>query len=366
MLEILIPTLVGLLCFVVVLLGITSNRNKLIVNNYFIIILLLVGGIRIIPFFYFITNTDEAAYDQLLFFSIITTIIIIPLFYVYLCNLIMEKPLKWYNHMIIPLLIILLLVTVDFLSRLYFGLFITTYYFVYLTLSIIMVAKFLREKASNLLRSAFVKYIKNWLVILVMTFAATFLILTRSIVKFNFFNGDFNFAESFVLSSLAWFIVLIYLITNRNLFLNSFQTRALSEGHLNFWSFNALSKIDNKDFIYHKLNPVEIIKNIIAIERNTKVISEPQISLKSISERLSIPVYQLKLIFKYHNSLSVVEYRNVLKVINAINHIQNGYLNSYTIESLSNKIGFNSRITFYKNFKKYVGLSVTEYKNYVG
>ena len=366
MLEILIPTLVGVLCFVVILLGRTSNRGKLILNNYFIVILLFVGSIRIIPFLYFITNSNEPAYNQLLFFSIVSSIVVIPLFYIYLNSLILIKPRKWYYHMIIPLLVIILLIAVDSVSRLHFGLFISSYYLLYIISSVILVVKFLREKPNNLIRSAFVKNVKNWIVVLTITYSVTFLILTRSIIVFDFFNNDYNFAESFVLSSIGWLFILTYLMTNRNLFLNNFNNKSIKEGHLNFWSFNAIHKVDSKDSLYNKLKPEEMIQNIIALESNFKIISNNQITLKYISERLNIPVYLLKLLFKYHNSLSVVEYQNVLKVNNAIHFIQNGYLNSFTIDSLSNKVGFNSRITFYKNFKKYVGLSVTEYKNLIG
>ena len=126
-----------------------------------IVILLFVGSIRIIPFLYFITNSNEPAYNQLLFFSIVSSIVVIPLFYIYLNSLILIKPRKWYYHMIIPLLVIILLIAVDSVSRLHFGLFISSYYLLYIISSVILVVKFLREKPNNLIRSAFVKNVKE-------------------------------------------------------------------------------------------------------------------------------------------------------------------------------------------------------------
>ena len=66
-------------------------------------------------------------------------------------------------------------------------------------------------------------------------------------------------------------------------------------------------------------------------------------------------------IFKYYNNYSHSEYVTVLKIKYSIQLIEMGYLNSHTIDSLSEKCLFNSRITFYNNFLKLVGYSTTEY-----
>ena len=50
-------------------------------------------------------------------------------------------------------------------------------------------------------------------------------------------------------------------------------------------------------------------------------------------------------------------------IFNALILIDEGYLNSFTIESLGKKVGFNSRITFHNNFIKFMGLSVRKYVN---
>ncbi|MDA8763104.1 helix-turn-helix domain-containing protein, partial [Flavobacteriaceae bacterium] len=55
------------------------------------------------------------------------------------------------------------------------------------------------------------------------------------------------------------------------------------------------------------------------------------------------------------------EYLNLLKIALSIELIGQGYLNDRTIDSLSNICHFESRITFYKNFKKFTGLSPSEF-----
>jgi AraC-like DNA-binding protein len=363
MLEILIPTLVGLLSFVAILLGKTLKRNRVVFNNYFIAILIIVGAIRVIPFLNYIIYRNELAYNRLLVLSAVSSLILIPLVYLYIQSLLAEKRVKGYYHMIIPVITATTIVTLKLKSTLYFRLFLAVYYGAYLVASFLMASKFFGNQPFNLIKSAFKNRIRNWLFILLAVYSYTFIILLLSIFGFKFFNEDFKFIESYFLSSVGWLFVLIFLITNKNLILNTLPVKYNKEDLLNFWSLKALQKIDEKDRNYHRLDPEEMINKLMDLESNFTLISSHNLNLKFISERLNIPVYQLKLLFKYHNSLSVVEYQNVLRIMNAINHIKRGYLNSFTVESLSKKIGFNSRITFYKNFKKYVGISVSQYKN---
>jgi len=84
-------------------------------------------------------------------------------------------------------------------------------------------------------------------------------------------------------------------------------------------------------------------------------------SCEDISERMKVPLYKVKLLFKYHTFLSLTEFVNTLRIFRALILIDEGYLNSFTVESLGKKIGFNSRITFYNNFSKYMGMSVRNY-----
>ena len=83
--------------------------------------------------------------------------------------------------------------------------------------------------------------------------------------------------------------------------------------------------------------------------------------LTGIADLLQVPQSHIKYAFKYHCTLSVIEYENYLKVMAAIEYIEKQYLKEHTVASLAEVCGFASRSAFYDNFKKFTGEKVTEY-----
>ena len=65
--------------------------------------------------------------------------------------------------------------------------------------------------------------------------------------------------------------------------------------------------------------------------------------------------------FKYYCNYSVSDFTNLVKINYAVLLINEEYLDNYTIEHLGEVCLFNSRFTFSKNFKKFMGLSVSDY-----
>ena len=84
-------------------------------------------------------------------------------------------------------------------------------------------------------------------------------------------------------------------------------------------------------------------------------------SIKELSKDLKIPTSHLSYIFKYHCKISFVEFKNYVKINDAIALINDGYLDTKTFEALSMKIGFNSYNSFYKSFKKYTNCAPKDY-----
>ena len=66
-------------------------------------------------------------------------------------------------------------------------------------------------------------------------------------------------------------------------------------------------------------------------------------------------------LFKYHSTLSFSEYKKVIRIHDAIKHIELDYLKSNTLDSLSKKVGFTSYNPFFTSFKEISGVSPIEY-----
>jgi AraC-like DNA-binding protein len=75
----------------------------------------------------------------------------------------------------------------------------------------------------------------------------------------------------------------------------------------------------------------------------------------------NIPISHLKFVFKYHSKLSFSDYKKISRIQNSLVLINNNYLVTNTLESLSIEVGFKSYNPFFTCFKDVVGKSPHEY-----
>jgi AraC-like DNA-binding protein len=84
-------------------------------------------------------------------------------------------------------------------------------------------------------------------------------------------------------------------------------------------------------------------------------------SIKDLAQALNIPISHLKFVFKYHSKLSFSDYKKISRIQNSLELINNNYLATNTLESLSNEVGFSSYNPFFTSFKDVVGKSPHQY-----
>lgn len=91
------------------------------------------------------------------------------------------------------------------------------------------------------------------------------------------------------------------------------------------------------------------------------IFKEKDLTVAELAKRLKISVRHLP------ELLNQVYGKNFKEVVNhfrnrlAKKKIESGYLESYTLESLAEEVGYNSRITFFNSFKKEFQVSPTEF-----
>ncbi|WP_440879632.1 helix-turn-helix domain-containing protein [Tenacibaculum sp. C7A-26P2] len=121
--------------------------------------------------------------------------------------------------------------------------------------------------------------------------------------------------------------------------------------------------IDSNKLIFSGYDLSTIFDKIEKIMVEKKLYLNPNLNLKLISQETEIP---MRLISKAINEIKkknfnayVHEYRieEFKKLI-----LKKDYL-KYSIEALANEVGYNSRASFYKNFKKIVGVSPLDFIN---
>lgn len=120
--------------------------------------------------------------------------------------------------------------------------------------------------------------------------------------------------------------------------------------------------ITQKELIQEEdeINPVltmtdkhrKIIELLELAFENEKIYTNPNISLKSLSEKLKAPSYLVSQAINLHYNKSFFDLINENRVIEAQKRLKNLPKNQ-TIESVAFEVGFNSRASFYRAFKKH-------------
>lgn len=97
------------------------------------------------------------------------------------------------------------------------------------------------------------------------------------------------------------------------------------------------------------------------LDTNGQFFTEKSLSLDLFSKKIGYPSKVVSQVIHKKFGKGFNEWVNFFRVRMALTLIQDGFLDTYTIDSLSDKVGFNSRITFFNAFKKEVGWSPNEY-----
>jgi AraC-like DNA-binding protein len=113
------------------------------------------------------------------------------------------------------------------------------------------------------------------------------------------------------------------------------------------------NRIENKVFVY-----IEQIEEIALVNYSFRKLDY---SINELSMELGLPKYYLEFIFKYYCKVSFNDYKKIVRIYDAVRLIDDGYLSSNTLDTLSRHVGFASYNPFLINFKEILGLSPFDY-----
>jgi AraC-like DNA-binding protein len=309
-------------------------------------------------------------------------IIFIPCTYLYLQNL--KKDIKYLNtydlrHFIIPFICFFNLCCFD----------ITINKTVLFSIIIILIIFYLhkiyslfKDKIWNC-KSDFKfinkqnKIIEEWaiLILIINTLISIRFLITLHIEYLN--TKTLNDNPFQIFSVLFFDIALIKIITSPELLfgIQSKNYHTYNIDNLNhklkyLWSEKNTKIISNtQDEILNQNIRENIFSYCISIENlfiSTKILRDSKITFDEISKKLNIPKSHLAFIFKYHCKVNYNEFKNIVRVYDSLELIENGFLKKNTLESLCIKVGFTSYNPFYRKFKEISGVTPQIYsKNYM-
>jgi AraC-like DNA-binding protein len=356
--------LVGFLCLFVMVLILLNNRANRKTNIYIVVILFIAGLQRFVNALEILDFTSKVYSPLKLRLSL--AFFIVPIYYLFFRRLILVKPNTKTEllHFILPT-VILIIDIVIFPFHVY-NLFYLGFSLSYLVATLLLIYKMINTKNRSLLDEGYYKTIRSW----------TFLMLSITFSLFVFSNY-FLFSENrspnlllnfYRFSSLLWLVALIYIFKNpilifgEKVLLNSIKSN--DPQRFLIWSQKPLKAIEEKDKLLYTniLNNIDtIVIHIQNLQKSPTALSTISFTPVTLSKELKVPKSHLELIFKYYCHYSVNDFSNLVKINYAIMLINDGHLEKYTIEHLGTACLFNSRFTFSKNFKKFIGVSVSDY-----
>ena len=357
-----ISLFVTFLCLLIFIMIIGTFKYSKSINIPFVIIILFVGIQR---FQSSMSNLklleSKSPFEEFPFFALF----FIPLFLFFFKESINKKKTSFreLSHLLPPVILILLKkigAIPDQTSRVVFFLYSIIYW-------VIILFEIIKYYKSSLMKYSLNRINFRWLILIFSNVTFIMFFLNYMVIYWDLNKSDISLSNFYRGSSIAWVIALVYLFYNpviiygRNYLLNqlSIKTKLYDP-----WSYKSLIKINGRELgLYKKLKTIipELIYKSKIIEQDFSFLGTEDKDSKSLSNKLNIPNTHLKILFKYHSKLSLHEYFNLLKISHSIELMRQGFLKNQTIESLSNKCFFDSRITFYKNFKKFTGVSPSEF-----
>jgi AraC-like DNA-binding protein len=157
-----------------------------------------------------------------------------------------------------------------------------------------------------------------------------------------------NFATYHITSSLYFSLVLFFIAYK------GIQQRVPLESNVNVDSGSELSDVDTIKRLTEKL---------LSYMKETRPYLDPELNLSDLAKQMSIGRNQLSQVINSGVGDNFYNFINKFRIEEVKLLIKNDTDKKYTILSLANDAGFNSKSTFNNIFKKITGLTPSEYRD---
>ncbi|WP_416836897.1 helix-turn-helix domain-containing protein [Flavobacterium sp. ZT3R17] len=372
-----ITGLIGLLTITLIYNNYESNK----IMNFYIVLLIIIMSLR---FFlngltYFVS---DSSFKNIYFTYSNFSSVVIPLCYLYFKNLFANE--KAFNtmelyHFIFPLsfsILGIILNTQSFpipgLKLFLYAVFISFVVFYNVLSYRILKNNIWSKKGVVKVIMKQNKVINNWASFLLIALVLISIRLITALFIDLYYNQSMKGFNYQWISSCIWLLILIkILITPEILYGYNALNKKINENKKTDLVLNEIWKIApniNLNNSQHSILKEKIDKNILIYIDHIEKLSfeyetfrDSKMTLTDFSNKLNIPKSHISYIFKYHSTISFSEYKKVIRIHDAIKHIELNYLKNNTLDSLSKKVGFTSYNPFFTSFKEISGVSPLEY-----
>lgn len=103
----------------------------------------------------------------------------------------------------------------------------------------------------------------------------------------------------------------------------------------------------------------QLATQLTHLMQTEKLYLDEKVSLPSVADNLGITSHQLSELLNYHMGSSFTDFVNYYRYLEAISLLENS---QFTISDIAYQSGFNNRNSFYTSFKKFAGITPTEFR----
>jgi AraC-like DNA-binding protein len=308
--------------------------------------------------------------------------VVIPLCYLYFKNLFAsEKAFKTKElyHFIFPLSFTILGIVLNYLNfpiqslKLFLYVIFVAFILFYNTLSFrIINTNIWSKKGSIKTIMSDNKAINSWASFLFIALVLISIRLTAALFIEIYYHQNMKGYNYQWIAAFIWLLILIkILISPEILYGYNALNKKLNENKntdlvlKTIWITPNTTKVNNiqHEALKEKIeeNLINYIKEIEKVSLEYELFRNSKMTLTDLASKLNIPKSHISYLFKYHSTISFSEYKKLIRINDAIKHIESNYLKNNTLDSLSKKVGFTSYNPFFTSFKEISGLSPLEY-----
>jgi len=214
------------------------------------------------------------------------------------------------------------------------------------------------------------KLIRNWTIFLFTICVILTLRMIGSILYETTSSNELSGKPLTILQVTLWLVIFIKILVSPEILYGMPELvkktiiHSDEQRNYEFWHIGEIDILNQQDKkLKEKVDTKisDLIKEIEFLSRENNFFRNQKITISDMANELNIPVSHLVYMFKYHCKLTFTEYKTVIKIEDAKQLIEAGFLTINTLESLATEVGFSSYNPFFSAFKKLVGKSPNEY-----
>ena len=163
---------------------------------------------------------------------------------------------------------------------------------------------------------------------------------------------------------LSVYVVAYYMLAQNSIFSNTNDSDAVLP-NLAYADKDSNLKGNNQAGGLDVLYSNKIIQELERVMNEERIFLFHDLSLNSVAQRINIPKQHISEVLNKTLDTNFFDYVNTYRVEEAKKKLQDEAMEKYTLIALGMESGFNSKASFYRNFRKYENMTPLEFKQQI-